>query len=331
MNLPTQATQDGNGTPLATFTYDNANRRTGVTYANNVTQTVGYDSTGRQTSIGAKKADGTVLTSFTYTYLTATGGTESVRASVTDKDGNRTTYGYDALNRLTNAVTKSSGGATTATYAYSYDGANNRTSATTPTGSTTYSYNTANELTSRVTNGSTTTSTYDANGNLTGETNGLTLAYNVLNQTGSVTPAGQGAQQYTYSGPNEAQRVAVNGTAVRYSKLGLYQRNPTDVFFRDNSGLLLAAGLGVGEYYYLEDGVGSIVGLTDISGNRVQSCLQGKKNIGYYMAMFGPVIGNNKRRRGNAPPDFRRLLTRFIIGSLLLVVIVIILNTFAQK
>ena len=176
-----------------------------------------------------------------------------------------------------------------------------------------------------------TTSTYDANGNLTCETNRLTLAYNVLNQTGSVTSAGQGAHQYTYNGPNEAQRVAVNGTAVRYSKLGLYQRNPTDVFFRDNSGLLLAAGLGVGEYYYLEDGVGSIVGLTDISGNRVQSCLQGKKNIGYYMAMFGPVIGNNKRRRGNAPPDFRRLLTRFIIGSLLLVVIVIILNTFAQK
>ena len=55
-----------------------------------------------------------------------------------------------------------------------------------------------------------------------------------------------------------------------YDTTGLYG-NGTNTYFHDTRGNLLAGLIGAGTYYYIEDGLGSIVGLTDVSGNVVQS------------------------------------------------------------
>ena len=163
-----------------------------------------------------------------------------------------------------------SGATLTAEYGYGFDGAGNRTTATLPSGSSSYTYNSGNELTSRLSGSTTTTYSYDGDGNLTGNSAGFGAVYNALNQTTSITPPGQSAQSYNYTGPNQAQLFNNNGNQMVYDKMGLYG-NGTDSYFHDTRGNLLAGLIGAGTYYYLEDGLGSIVGLTDVSGNVVQS------------------------------------------------------------
>ena len=195
------------------------------------------------------KHGSTVLTNFTYSYLKPSTTTKTgIRYSVTDANSNVTKYTYDALNRLTDASVYNSGNVKTAEYGYGFDGAGNRTTATLPSG----------------------TSSYDGDGNLTGNSAGFGAVYNALNQTTSITPPGQSAQSYNYTGPNQAQLFNNNGNQMLYDKTGLYG-NGTDSYFHDTHGNLLAAAIGAGTYYYLEDGLGSIVGLTDVSGNVVQS------------------------------------------------------------
>jgi len=71
---------------------------------------------------------------------------------------------------------------------YTYDGAGNRTSATSHGITTTYSYNSADELVSSLVNGTTTTYSYDGNGNqLTGA--GRTFSINNRNQTTGISSA----------------------------------------------------------------------------------------------------------------------------------------------
>lgn len=86
-------------------------------------------------------ASGTILTKFTYSYADAAFVDRDLRQSVTDKDGNKTSYTYDPLNRLTRAQTKNSGGSVTATYDYTYDGNSNRTSQVVNGQATNYSSN----------------------------------------------------------------------------------------------------------------------------------------------------------------------------------------------
>ncbi len=247
-----------------TFTYDDMYHRTGTAYPNGVTMAQTYDSAGRLTSIVGKQG-ATTLTSFAYTYAGAAGADTALRQTATDKDGNTTTYGYDALNRLTGAQTKASGGAVTTTYAYAYDGASNRTSQTVNGAATSYTYNAANELTAA---GGTTYS-YDADGNRTGNSAGQALAYNAANQTASVTPAGGSAVAMGYTGASQVQRVAAGGTGFQYGLLGLNRQveaSSTTYYTRGAQGELLGQRTPSGRYYYLYDGLGSTAALTDSAG-----------------------------------------------------------------
>jgi len=250
-----------------TFTHDDMYRRTGTAYPNGVTLAQAYDNAGRLTSIVGKQGT-TTLTSFAYTYQNAAGADTGLRQRVTDQDGNTTSYGYDVLNRLTGAQTKDSGGAVTATYAYAYDGANNRTGQTINGATTAYGYNAANELTAA----GATTYTFDTDGNQTGSSAGQALAYNTANQTTSITPAGGAALALGYTGGSQVQRVSAGGTGFQDGLLGLNRQidsGGTTYYTRGPQGELLGQRTPAGRSYYLYDGLGSTAALTDSAGNVV--------------------------------------------------------------
>ncbi len=182
---------------VTAYGYDAGSRTSGVTYSNGITASYGYDNANHPLAL-AYESQGTTVGSFGYSY-----DGDGNRQTATDGTGT-TTYGYDALDRLTTAGTP--GGTTT----YTYDAAGNRLGLTISQGSTGYSYNAANELTGA----GTATYTYDADGNRVGATNGAsTTAYsyddaNYLKGVGSAT--------YTYNGDHARIGSTVGGTTTSY-------------------------------------------------------------------------------------------------------------------
>jgi len=84
-----------------------------------------------------------------------------------------TTFGYDALNRLTSAAYPAGYGSWT----WTYDAVGNLLAQTSPSGTTNYSYDANNRLTSA---GGVNYS-YDANGNLVSTTSGQSFVWDVFN------------------------------------------------------------------------------------------------------------------------------------------------------
>ncbi|MDZ4721389.1 MAG: LamG-like jellyroll fold domain-containing protein, partial [Roseiflexaceae bacterium] len=110
------------------------------------------------------------------------------------------TYAHDGLQRLTSAVES---GATTNSYAYGYDSAGNRTSATANNVTTTRSYNAANQVIGW---------TYDAAGNLTNDgTNAST--YDALNRVTT-----HGTTSNAYNGDGTLVSQVVGGVTTRYTQ-----------------------------------------------------------------------------------------------------------------
>lgn len=255
-------------TAQTSFKYDAKGQRTEVDYPNSVMMTLTYDKAGHETEIKATQGS-TTLTDFQYTYTkpgTTTPLTD-LRYSVKDVANNTTTYTYDALNRLIEAKTLNGGGSQTADYQYTYDGAGNRLSQMVNGTTTTYSYNAGNELTA---NSSGTTYSYDADGNLTGSSAGLALTYNSKNQTTQFVLGGTTTDD-TYSGPTQTERVQQGSDSYTNGPLGVTSRTPSGgsptYYVRDNKGQLMGEELPSGAHdYYLFDGLGSVVGLTNSTG-----------------------------------------------------------------
>jgi RHS repeat-associated protein len=248
----------------STFGYDADGNTTSIAYPNGVTQTLTYNTLDQLTSIvGKKTSTGATLTSFSYSYVNPSTGLPTARRySMTDTSGTTTSYGYDSLGRLTSAATPST------SYQYTYDPVGNITQQTLAGVTTTMTYNVPDELTAA---GSTTYS-YDGNGNETGNSAGLGLTYNAKNQTSSITPIGSSAISMTYRGPNQAQRTARGGSSFTYDATGISSfaqssTSGTTAFTRSPHGYLIGETLSGGaKYYYLYDGLGSVVALTDNSG-----------------------------------------------------------------
>ena len=146
------------------------------------------------------------------------------------------------------------------------DGAGNLTSATINGKATSYSYNAGNQLTGDGTN----SYSYDANGNETGSSAGLALAYNARNQTTSITAPGQQASSLAYLGAGQSELTQAGGASLANDLLGVGSRSDQGAsayYTRDDNGTLLGERLSAGDYYYLQDGLGSIVAVTDSAGS----------------------------------------------------------------
>ncbi len=193
----------------------------------------------------------------------------------------KTSYTYNGLNRLI-SVTNSKDGTPFSQYTYSYDNNGNITSVTDLNGTTSYEYDVLNRLIEVIKGGATTQEyTYDARGNrenqtgVTAETNGNeTLSYNLWGQlvsvadsTGTTTfeysPTGlrvkKGSKNYIYdtSGNLKAEADASNTITATY------------IWGGDR---LLIKKLANGtQYYYIYNGHGDVVQITDNAGNIVNS------------------------------------------------------------
>jgi RHS repeat-associated protein len=259
-----------------TFGYNNNGVRTSTTYPTSTATTLNVtpDASGRVKQIRA--VTGTAVHSdFSYTYTNSTGGDTALTRSRTDAlTGRTTSYGHDTLNRLTSAVEKDGAGTQTAAWNYAYDNAGNRTSATVGTSQNSFGYNAANQLISR--NGSTTGFAYDLNGNETaavGATARTAGSWNNKDQLTSVT-AGGTAVPFAYTGLSQNERTSRAGTTFTTSPTGLATETTggaTTSFIRDPNGTLIALRSGGNSFYYLFDGLGSVVGLVNSSGSKVNS------------------------------------------------------------
>ncbi len=267
------------------FQYDKNQSRTEIDYPNGVSDFLSYDASKRLVSVvGKKPASGTILNAFCYMYANSLGLDTDFRQSVTNVSStipgcpttgtaSTTTYNYDSLDRLAKAQTPST------VYQYLYDSAGNMcakysgatsislTSCTqTGTGITNFTVNAANELTN-------TGYSFDANGNGTATPNVFSSAsYNALDQTSTITPSGGPPIAMSYHGLGQANRTAAASVNYVNDQLGLNEQtgSPNTFFTRDSTGATLGERRS-GSYYFLFDGMGSVVNVTDSSGNTVDS------------------------------------------------------------
>jgi YD repeat-containing protein len=113
-----------NTTKCTGFTNDDTNRRTGTTYPNGVKNTTVYDNVGGSPPSPRPTPARPSCSSVTYTTNgTAPARDGSLRKTMTTESLTVTTYGYDAMQRLTSAVTGA------VTEAWTYDANGNRLTA----------------------------------------------------------------------------------------------------------------------------------------------------------------------------------------------------------
>ena len=193
-----------------TFNYDASGNRLSHTDFNGQTTAFTYDALNRLTQKNLPGGN-TVAYAWTAAGLRTQAGGD--------------TYAYDARSRLLQEH-KASGEMLT----YTYDSAGNKSSVTTPKGTTTYTYDALNRMATIVDVAGTTSYSYDAVGNLAGTTypNGVTATYtyDALNRLRHLTNSGSGGTISSYSytlGPagNRVQVVesgsATTGRAVTYT------------------------------------------------------------------------------------------------------------------
>ncbi|HEX5534398.1 MAG TPA: DNRLRE domain-containing protein [Actinomycetales bacterium] len=305
------------------FGNDANGNRTVVRYPSGQRVELGYDTAGRQTTVTAKRPAGAVFVSRTYTYTNTTGGNVAVRTAVTDQAGATTAYTYDGLNRLTRART-TSGGTVTRDDTYAYDAASNRTKATTGGVTTNYWYNAANQMcwygpatgTSCTTPAGNTAVTHDTNGNITA-LGAQTFAYNAKNQTSSITTAGTPLAM-GYADADSTERTNAGTTSFTNTLLGLGGQQAgagTPIYFtRDPDGNLISLRAGAGatsvNSYYTLDALGSVLKLTDATGN-TDTATYTYDAYGQTLTATGTQATTNPHRYASGYHDTATGLTKF--------------------
>jgi RHS repeat-associated protein len=179
-----------------TLAYDPVGRIATLTYANGATATYSYDAGARTTGVRNAKSEGTAIAGFTYTLDDAGNPTGMVLAN-----GDRVTWTYDSLNRLTR---EQRDGANAYDTTYTYDATSNRLTKLASGTTTTYSYDNADALVTENAGGAVTTYTYNAGDALTVENAGgsvTTYSYDNVGNT-TVVEASGGATSYTWDPEN---------------------------------------------------------------------------------------------------------------------------------
>jgi RHS repeat-associated protein len=262
-----------------TFGYPAANQTTTLYPGGVVKMTSTYNSSGRISSIEAKTTStpSTLLSSFSYTYIDAAAPTDLVNTMQDLVAGTTTTYGYNPQRRLASAKVTITANPLTVlhTYSYTYDDNGNRKIETVD-GIATMA-GTPNAANQSLTIG-TTGLAFDANGNQTTYGTG-TFVYNARNQATQLTSPAGATTAVTYGDAGEAERTKLGASFLRSDIRGIVGRGGSAggtgggsaaTYVRDPGGTLVADRVGATTLYYLFDGLGSVVGLTDASGTVVQ-------------------------------------------------------------
>lgn len=295
--VATSVQEPGVSAPIR-FSYDAAGRLICTLYPNAVAVQDAYDAysevtsiqaaTGTGTNAGCDKTSptntpyGTLFSSDTYTY--GTPGNETGLRQTETSNGTTDSYAYNNLNELVGV----SGGAS---YNYSYDANGNVVSRTDPVtgGTLQMAYNAADEICDSSESGipscATAAYSYDGAGNETADAAGNAMAYNDRGQTSQITPAGAGGQTLAYNGTGQTGLTQIGsaptgtgavapvlenstlGVSAEESAASSQTASTTTYFTRAPDGTLLGERTPSGDYYYVEDANGSIVALTDSSGN----------------------------------------------------------------
>ncbi|MCM3554012.1 DNRLRE domain-containing protein [Janibacter melonis] len=285
-----------------TYGYDIENDPTTITpadgnaitigYGEQITSTITYpggardrqdrDTSGRIQRIYQDRAnpDGTstLLTDLSYGY-TSPGGkkTSSVYAIDDDSFNFHVDYDYDSSGRITKG-TSTKNGVKRSEDTYKYDANSNITSWTdwlspTQTDSFTGNYNAANQLTS-VGGATTLTNTYDADGMWTGDNQGGNATYDERARATTMTQRDQDdPRAMEYDGTSQVERTKAGGTTFTNSLLGVTSSTTssgtTDYVLAPDGRVLGQKGPDGKRYYYLRDRLGSVIGVVNSTGQRV--------------------------------------------------------------
>ena len=259
------------------------------TLPNGVVSAYGYDSLGQMTSIQHAQSGGTTLFSFAYQYDGA-GNLAQETSQRWDTGLNATVahqanYTYDARYQLTTEKYDQAGNFALE-LDYTYDPAGNRTKLVTTDPTTADSpvtvastYAADNQIaqavrTSPIDPTQTTTYAEDGNGSLTQAANSATgttaYSYDFERRLTKVGLPNGTAAQFAYDTDDlRAQKTGISGAVTNYVLDGLQvllEKSSTGITqIRYVPGLARIVSGSVG--YYLEDRLGSIVGLTDGNGN----------------------------------------------------------------
>ena len=182
------------------YTYDNAGNLTKSQFPNSTWTDFTHDNADRLTVVGNKKT-GSTISSFTYTLDAAGNRSQMVTLSGT------TSYGYDALYRLTQVIYP--GPSTTN---YTYDANGNRQTMQVGSTTTTYTYDAADEMNTA----GAVAYLYDANGNQT-KRGANTFTYDHENRlTKSVIGSATSTSIYNGDGLRVSHKVGSKTTSYTW-------------------------------------------------------------------------------------------------------------------
>lgn len=252
---------DGQNT-LIQYTYDGEGKLIRQQNANGSYSQYGYTA-GRMSSIAHYGADGSLLSSYTYTY-----DSQGNLTSMTDPSGHWQ-YAYDIGGSLTK-VTGPEGKVTS----YAYDQAGNRTQTISEGKTTNYTANSLNQYTAY----GDARRTYDAEGRLIQESRGGQTARYTWDAWGNLagyTDFDGTVYAYDYDAFGLRNRVTVNGETTAYLNdptgdgfaLAAYTGEEMTQFILNGANAAMRTG---GEtYYYHTNHLGSITELTGPGGTAV--------------------------------------------------------------
>jgi RHS repeat-associated protein len=280
------------------YTYDNNSNPLTITAPDAVVTTNTYDAAGRLSKVQM----GTASVQYTY-------DGDGRKSLETYSSGVTSAYAYDALGRLTSVLMKNAANAVIGSYAYAVDANSNRTSMTLSDGTVTYQYDADQRLTKEQSTSTSLgayirTESYDGAGNRldAGDTFGpdnrlLTDSGGAYTYDNNGNRTVRGTQTYGYDSYNRLTTYAKTGTAATYEydwagrRVAKVVNGARREFVYDHARIIAeydsgvavahyAFGIGTDEvaivnrggnnYFYHQDGLGSVVAITDSTGNVVQ-------------------------------------------------------------
>ena len=294
-------------------TYDSVDRLTEKHLPNGVVSTYGYDDRDRVLSVVHTGASG-VLASVTYE-RSASGEPNRI----TREDGSYVVLTYDAALRLDTETYYAAGGGVVDAIDYDYDLDGNRTrKSSLAGGAEDYSYSAGFKLDSVTRSTGVDSFIYDGGGRVTGITRDGSTRSLEYNSDDKITHISGGSTDVRYSYDGVGRRVGKTegGVSTRYliaPNLGDGFESPQAV--TDGSGNVVATFVYAGEHpiakitptgveYFLQDGMGSVIGKANSAGGSTASIkYDGFGNITSATgasAGIDPNVGTEPRFQGMA-------------------------------